>query len=151
MITTERLRIYPASLEQMEKFIASETNGDIKKAYEEMLGKCLQTPEQWEWYAMWIIELHDGTNAGSLCFKGIDSEGVTEIGYGILEQYQNQGYATEAVKAVSSWAFKNSKVTAVKAETDTQNKASQRVLEKCGFIADGKIGKEGYSFTLILP
>ncbi|MCR4719897.1 MAG: GNAT family N-acetyltransferase, partial [Firmicutes bacterium] len=94
---------------------------------------------------------NNGTHIGELCFKGLDENGVAEIGYGILEEHQCQGYATEAVKAVLTWAFQNPKVTAVEAETDAENMASKRVLEKCGFIANGKIGEEGPCFTATRP
>ena len=50
-----------------------------------------------------MIELKDGTHIGELCFKGLDSNGITEIGYGISEEYQRNGYATEALKAVRGW------------------------------------------------
>ena len=132
----------------METIISSETTAELKAAYSEMLDGCLQNPNQWEWYAIWIIELRDGTHIGDLCFKGLDSNGVAEIGYGILEEYQGQGYATEAVKAALRWAFQNPNVTAIEAETDADNAASKRVLEKCGFVANGIIGKEGPRYTL---
>ena len=43
MMENERIRIYPASQEQMEKFIASETDEELKKAYSEM-----RVPSEWE-------------------------------------------------------------------------------------------------------
>ena len=132
----------------METIISSETNAELKAAYSEMLDGCLNNPDQWEWYAIWIIELRDGTHIGDLCFKGLDSNGVAEIGYGILEEYQGQGYATEAVEATLRWAFQNPNVTAIEAETDADNAASKRVLEKCGFLANGIMGKEGPRYTL---
>lgn len=72
----------------------------MKTAYTEMLDGATNHPEQWEWYAVWMIELIDGTHVGELCLKGIDEFGSTEIGYGIAENYQNCGYATEAVSAL---------------------------------------------------
>ena len=132
----------------MEKFIASQTVEELKAAYTEMLDGCLEHPGQWEWHAIWMIELKDGTHIGELCFKGLDSGGVAEIGYGVAEEYQGQGYATEAVKAASAWAFQNPAVTALEAETDAANTASKRVLEKCGFIATGETGEEGPRYTL---
>ncbi len=148
MIETKRLKIYPATKEQMEAAIASERDDELKKAYSEMLGYSLNHPAQWEWYAMWMIELKGGTHIGDLCFKGLEPNGVAEIGYGILEEYQGCGYATEAVQAVVDWAFQHPYVTALEAETAPDNSASKRVLEKCGFIANGKIGEEGPRFTL---
>lgn len=108
----------------------------------------MQHPDKWEWYAIWMIELKDKTHIGELCFKGIDDNGVSEIGYGISDEYQNQGYATEAVKTVVKWAFQNKNVTAIEAETQRDNTASKRVLEKCGFVANGKIGEEGPRYSL---
>ena len=148
MIETKRIKMYPASREQMEKIIAAETSEELKVAYSEMLEGCLQHMDEWEWYAMWNIELINGTRVGDLNFKGLDENGVTEIGYVILEEYQDQGYATEAMKAVTEWAFQKNNVTAIEAETDVNNMISQKVLAKCGFIANGVVGEEGPRFVL---
>ena len=47
MIETKRLIVYPASQEQMEAYIAAETDAELKKAYTEMLEGCLRHPDQW--------------------------------------------------------------------------------------------------------
>ena len=151
MIETKRLRLYPAAQEQMEAFIAAETDAELKKAYTEMLEGCLRHPDQWQWYAMWMIELRDGTHIGDLCFKGLDTSGTVEIGYGILEAFQGHGYATEAVQTACRWAFLHPDVRSLEAETDAGNAASQRVLEKCGFRPNGTFGEEGPRFTLGRP
>ncbi len=148
MIRTERLRLYPASREQMESTIASEQDEELKKAYSEMLEGCLRHPGQWDWYAIWMIEKRDGTHIGDLCFKGLREDGAVEIGYGILEEYQGQGYATEAVRAACRWALGHAEVKTLEAETEAGNLASQRVLEKCGFRPDGTFGEEGPRYTL---
>ena len=148
MIETKRLRIYPASQEQMETFIATEKDSELKKAYSEMLEGCLTHPDQRQWYAMWMIDLRDGTHIGDLCFKGLNPNGMAEIGYGILENYQGLGYATEAVNAAVMWALKQRGVTRVEAEAEPENKASQRVLEKCGFVPTGTVGEEGPRFVI---
>ena len=147
MIRTERLRIYPASREQMETMIASERDEELRKAYTEMLEGCLRHPDQWDWYAVWMIEKADGTHIGDLCFKGLREDGIAEIGCGILEEHQGQGYATEAVGAVCRWAFRHAEVKSLEAETDAGNAASQRVLEKCGFRPNGIMGEEGPRFS----
>ena len=147
MLNTERLRLYPASREQMEGMIASEQDEELKKAYTEMLEGCLRQPDQWNWYAMWMIEKTNGMHIGDLCFKGLQEDGIAEIGYGILEEYQRQGFAAEAVNAAVMWALQQSGVTRVEAETEPDNQASQRVLEKCGFIPLGIDGEEGPRFV----
>lgn len=148
MIETKRLKIYAASRDEMERFIEAQTIDVLKAAYTEMLNGCLEHPDQWYWYAIWMIELKGGTHIGELCFKGLSADGTAEIGYGISEEYQNNGYATEAVKAILEWAFSHPEVTAVEAETDPDNTASIRVLEKCGFKPNGKIGEEGSRYSI---
>ena len=80
MIETKQLKIYTASRDQMEAFIAAQPVDVLKAAYTEMLNSALAHPDHWEWYAIWMIELKDGTHVGELCFKGIDNHGSTEIG-----------------------------------------------------------------------
>ena len=148
MLETRRLRLYASTQEIMEQFIKTQTIDVLKAAYTEMLNGCLRNPDQWEWYAIWMIELKDGTHIGELCFKGLSADGIAEIGYGISEEYRNNGYATEAVKAVLDWAFAHQEVIAVEAETDPNNTASKRVLEKCEFALNGVIGEEGARWSV---
>ena len=143
MIETKRLKIYAASKEQMDAFIAAQSVPVLKAAYTEMLEGAINHPDRWEWYAIWMIERKDGTHIGELCFKGITEEETAEIGYGIAENYQGCGYATEAVSALVDWALKQPGVSCVTAETEESNIASQRVLQKSGFIPTGKVGEEG--------
>ena len=148
MIENGRVRLYPASREQMESFITAEKDDELKKAYSEMLEGCLSHPDQWDWYAMWMIEKTDGTHIGDLCYKGLKENENPEIGYGILDEFRGQGYATEVVKLALKWAFDHPEVEAVEAESDPDNAASQRVLKKCGFLATGESGGEGPRFIV---
>ena len=143
MIETKRLKIYAAAKEQMEELIAVETDEAIRIAYAEMLDGAISHPDMWDWYAIWMIELKDCTHIGELCFKGIDEFGSTEIGYGIDDEYQDYGYATEAVTAAVAWALQQNKISCVTAEVDKSNMESIRVLEKSGFKLTGRLGKEG--------
>ncbi|MFQ8664983.1 GNAT family N-acetyltransferase [Anaerostipes caccae] len=61
--------------------------------------------------------------------------------------YEGNGYATEAVSAIIHWAVQQQGVTSIEAETEFKNVASQRILEKCGFIATESIGAEGPRFV----
>ena len=146
-IETLRLMIYTTSREEMLKIIESQTDDTLKRAYREMLQGCLDHPEQWEWYAVWIIERKDGTHVGDLSFKGLNNDGSVEIGYGIEEAHQGQGYATEAVNAAVMWALRQPDVMRVEAETEPDNHASQHVLEKCRFVPAGVVGEEGPRFV----
>ncbi|MEZ4300751.1 MAG: GNAT family protein [Polyangiaceae bacterium] len=71
---------------------------------------------------------------GSVVFHGAPSEGGTvEVAYGVEEESQGQGYATEAVDASVAWALDHPGVKAVRATTPPWHMPSLRVLEKCGF------------------
>lgn len=146
-IETNRLLIHTASQEKMLEIIDSETDAKLQKAYREMLQGSLDHPDQWAWYAIWIIDSKDGSRVGDLCFKGVNGDGSVEIGYGIIETQQGCGYATEAVNAAVTWALLHPGVTRVEAETEPDNQASQRVLAKCGFVPSGFYGEEGPRFV----
>ncbi len=61
---------------------------------------------------------------------------TTEFGlfYAIDPEYQKQGYATEAARAMLKYAFKQLHVKRVIAMTDYANVASQNVMRKLGMI-----------------
>ncbi len=148
VIETDRLTITLSTREQMEALIDGEPDEEMKTAYGEMLDGCLRCPEQWEWYAVWMIDRKDGVHVGDLCFKGLNPDGSVEIGYGVAEEQQNRGYASEAVAAAAAWALSRPGVKCVEAETAPDNLASRRVLEKCGFLPTGVMGEEGPRFRL---
>ena len=146
-LETKRLNIYTASQNEMLQIIKEQPDEDLKTAYLEMLQGASKHPDQWVWYAIWIIERKDGTKVGDLSFKGFNDDGAVEIGYGILENHQRRGFATEAVETAVAWAFSQPGVRCVEAETEPGNRPSQRVLEKCGFIPSGTVGEEGPRFV----
>ena len=77
-------------------------------------------------------------------FKGRpDPAGSAEIGYSILSQFRNQGYATEAAQRLVNWAFSHPMVQEVCAETLPHLRQSIRVLEKNGFEFTGAGSEHG--------
>ena len=67
-------------------------------------------------------------------------EGVAgEMGYHIGPKFRGKGYATEAAGVVIDYCFNKLKFRKVYADTDPDNKASQKVLEKLGFKLEGII------------
>lgn len=55
-----------------------------------------------------------------------------EIGWRLLPQYWNQGYATEGAKAVLQHAFRKLRIERVISFTSVLNLPSQRVMQKIG-------------------
>lgn len=151
VLKTKRLLISPMSDARLEELIASTQDEALKQAYTEMLDGCKADPKNRLWYTAWEIFLReDNTSIGDLGLKGPQKNGAVEIGYGLSEPYWGKGYATEAVRVLIDWAFSQENVYFVEAETAPENAASQRILEKLKFQADG-IGEEGPRFVLEKP
>lgn len=107
--------------------------GYLYRLYEE-------NPE-WEGWLTWYAVRIDNDYpilCGSVGFKGPpDKRGMVEIGYSVLPEFQGQGLATEMVAGIVQWAKHQSRVKHIEAETNIDNKASVRVLEKNSFISAG--------------
>jgi RimJ/RimL family protein N-acetyltransferase len=66
--------------------------------------------------------------------------GLVEVGWHLHPQYQGQGMATEAARAVLALAAKAG-IDQVLAITDVDNAASQRVAERLGMTDEGVTGR----------
>jgi RimJ/RimL family protein N-acetyltransferase len=88
-------------------------------------------------FASWYV-IAAGELVGIAGFKGAPNAlGDVEIGYAIIEPRQRKGYASAAVELLVQFAFAAPRVTAVRAETLLDGIASQGVLRRAGFAADG--------------
>ena len=67
-----------------------------------------------------------------------------EPGYWLAEPFWGRGIMTRAVREVVEYAFRTFDVDRVYAKTFGSNRASQRVLEKNGFIAEVRYSKTVY-------
>lgn len=149
VVESERMLLYPISNDEMRILIFQETDPEMKQAYTEMLQGCLAEPFNRIWSAVWNMELKNrpGIVVGDFSFKGLGSDGIIEIGYGLKEEYRHHGYMTEAVKTITEWALLQQHVRQVEAETDAENVESQNVLLRAGFKKNGKMGEEGPRFV----
>jgi RimJ/RimL family protein N-acetyltransferase len=66
-----------------------------------------------------------------------DETGQVEVGYRIEPEYRRQGVATEVVRALFEWAWREHGVTRFRASTAPDNLASQAVLARFGFVQTG--------------
>lgn len=148
VIKTKRLILRPMSDAELAALIEKTADAELRAAYEEMLAGCKREPNKRVWHALWSMTSREtGAYIGDIDFKGAEKNHAVEIGYGVLREYEGQGYATEAVQGMTKWAFEQKNVYFVEAETAPDNAASRRVLEKCGFVPDGE-GEEGPRFVL---
>ena len=64
------------------------------------------------------------------------------IGYCLDNTAWGHGFATEAAGAVLQWAFGTLDLNRVQSGADTRNRASERVLEKLGFVREGTLRED---------
>ncbi|MFB9311577.1 GNAT family N-acetyltransferase [Nocardioides plantarum] len=62
--------------------------------------------------------------------------------YCLTEAAWGHGYATEAARALLTWAYATLDLNRVQAEADTRNVPSARVLEKLGFVLEGTLRED---------
>ena len=114
---------------------------------------------------VWAITIKPSNKmVGTIGLKVRDFEeavnGICELGYAIDDIYWNQGYTSEATKAIIAHAFNVYEVEKIIAGHSINNIASQRIILKNGFkfshidnsrsFANTSI-KEVYTYELINP
>ena len=62
---------------------------------------------------------------------------TAELGYYLGEPYWGKGFATEAVRQICDYIYRNTDIIRIFAEPFAYNTASCRVLEKAGFQLEG--------------
>ena len=152
MIETERLIIKPLTYNQLEKYILNDNSleeelnlnetsrsisPELKEALElTILPNVADTSKNYLYSTLWsLISKKDNKMVGDLCFVGApNADGEIEIGYGTYDIFTGKGFMTEAVGGMISWAKKQPQIRAIIADTEKQNTASFRVLEKNGFV-----------------
>jgi ribosomal-protein-alanine N-acetyltransferase len=96
---------------------------------------------EWEGWLTWYAVRIDSDCpilCGGVGFKGPPNKrGMVEIGYSVLPEFEGQGISTEMVAGIVQWAKQQLQVKHIEAETNIDNKASIRVLEKNSFICSG--------------
>jgi len=145
-LTMNQLRTYedaPEKLEQQLGFPVSRANlsEEVRKAINIKITKMAGAPTREHlWYTYWLVVIRFGPyGAGLVGFKGSpDMMGQVEIGYGIDPAWEGKGYTTEAARAMVGWAFSMPGCHAVIAETDRDNIASQKILQKIGMKVYGE-------------
>ncbi len=105
---------------------------DLAEALPSFIKNMEQAPSEptWDW-----IAIHTSQQAviGDIGFMGgPDHEGVVEVGYSIVPEYRNQGYATEMAHGLIAWAFQEKGIKVVTAACLDDNFGSIKVLEKIG-------------------
>jgi RimJ/RimL family protein N-acetyltransferase len=84
-----------------------------------------------------ILDGESGELMGGVTLRQLDATRHTiEIGYWLFAPARGRGVATGAVRALLDWLFANG-IYRVEAVVRIGNTASERVLERCGFVREG--------------
>ncbi|MBE6868572.1 MAG: GNAT family N-acetyltransferase [Ruminococcus albus] len=150
MIETKRLKIYPASQEQLKEFIETKTVENCKLAYSQILNDALKHSEQWDNYTIWMIDLKNNDHIGELCINRLPSEGILEIGCGIDSFYDEQGYANEAVEAFADWVVHQELAAIPNTLTNERFEAFKEIFDKCRYVSIGAHRELVFRFTFKL-
>ena len=88
----------------------------------------------------WGIVLKE-TNAviGDVSIFDIENARMGSVGYRLDPDLWGHGYVTEALRAAVEFIFTHTELDRLHATADVRNTASNRVLEKCGFVHEGTI------------
>ena len=105
-------------------------------------------------YYNWLITLKDKTIIGYISFNVDNYNESVEFNYAIDEKHQNNGYMTEALQKIKDYALKEMNVNRFYGGCEINNKASQRVMEKCHLSFEGILKKhlklkDGYHNMLV--
>lgn len=84
-----------------------------------------------------ICAREDGRVLGVISLRPVVAHRHGEIGYWLGVPYWNQGYMTEAARAVLNYAFEKMELDRVYATHFARNPASGRVMEKIGMSREG--------------
>ena len=155
-VETTRLRILPLTYEQLVKYVECNNSLEmelgllagertippaLKEAFEQtILPNVADQAKNYLFNTLWtVISKADNKMVGDICIVGEpNAAGEIEIGYGTYDEYQGNGFMSEAVGGIISWAEKHPEISAVNASTEKSNIPSFKVLEKNGFVKVGE-------------
>jgi ribosomal-protein-alanine N-acetyltransferase len=149
-LTSDQLRLILDTPEQLEQELGlpisrANATDPVRRAIGMKLDKMSGlAAERHPWYTYWLVVVSARPfGAGLAGFKGEpDLDGTVEIGYGIDPDNRNQGYTTEAARALIAWAFEHPACRAVIApDTRKDNPASNHVLAKLGMHVYAETGE----------
>lgn len=150
VIETERLELVPITLAIVEAVMLDRREDArrlidadmptrwpgralVERAFSASLDRIRAAPARRLWGdRLMIVKGERRRVVGSVVFHGFPEDGIAEVGYGVDEDVQRMGYATEATQAAVEWALEQAPIRSVQARTFPWHRASVRVLQKVG-------------------
>ena len=101
---------------------------------------------EWQWelprrrFQLAITLREDGRLIGNCGIRRkLDNEWEAELGYELSPQFWGHGYATEAARAMVNFGFRELGLQRISSWCIADNVASARLLERLGFLKEGKL------------
>jgi ribosomal-protein-alanine N-acetyltransferase len=142
----ERIRLRPTQESDLPKFVEWLADREVTRWLAAM-GDPPTLQDEYDWYerrrsdpdgVMWSIETLDGRLVGNLELRLNQQANRAELGIAIQDKTEwSQGYGTEAVRLVLSYAFRELELNRVELTTDEANHRAIRCYEKVGFVREG--------------
>lgn len=93
------------------------------------------------------VVLYEGQIIGGVNLESTDEADTYEIGWIIHPAYRNKGFAYEAAKALTEYAFETLHADKIQAHCDSRNTASKNLMIKLGMELEDKSGTRFYPKT----
>jgi RimJ/RimL family protein N-acetyltransferase len=144
-LETKRLIIRPIKIEDKNEVFEYRSDSDANKYQgwiptnlidvETFIGKLSkQINEPKTWFQFVIIEKETQKIIGDLGIHFFDNENKqVELGITLNKDFQKKGYATESIKRVIDYLFKDLNKHRIITSIDPENKNSIRLVERIGF------------------
>jgi ribosomal-protein-alanine N-acetyltransferase len=105
-----------------------------------LLDKYINSYEKTDYYRWAIVEKESNICIGQIAIFLVDSKNhFCEIEYALGSKFHRKGYATEAVKTILEFCFKQINFHKVQVCHKEGNLASQGVIRKCDFTYEGTL------------
>lgn len=171
LLQTPRLRLRPLTPEDAPRLAALDADTDVLRyigppiatslqGYEEFIAalypKYFDNKDSSPLYGFWAAEEREtGVFLGWFLLRpALDyrfvaearyEAGQVEIGYRFHQAAWGKGYATEGAQELVRRALLEDRTSAIVSLALVENRASTRVMEKCGLVRDGDVVLPGYA------
>lgn len=114
---------FPVSETEQRKWMAAQTGAsDVLR--------CIVVP----------AETADNSGVGTVILSSIDRKnGVAQIHIKLAQSGRGKGYGSDALRALTRYAFDELRLNCVYAEILTHNDISRKLFEKCGYTCEGEL------------
>jgi RimJ/RimL family protein N-acetyltransferase len=145
-LETERLRLRPATLDDLHAWHAISIDaeqawfGEASSTLDDTLVRLQRhiAHQARHGFAIWAVELAETSEIiGRAGLNHLEDGPEIEVGYAFLRPRWRHGYATEAAQASIAFGFDELRLERIVAVTLPDNRASRRVMEKCGLTYVG--------------